>query len=138
MDIYLRKVFVLGLLLLLILSPMTLRAAEPVTENNPALEPADPTAGEDLGYGFGSVVASLLYSPLKVTYAGLGLFTGGLGYVLSAGRMDVADNIIYPAVTGDYVITPTHLKGGEPVIFIGDPGPEEPRPQELSSLAPLP
>ncbi|HWP60097.1 MAG TPA: hypothetical protein VNL14_19545 [Candidatus Acidoferrales bacterium] len=80
---------------------------------------------KELGYGVGAVVASVLYSPLKVTYAGLGLLTGGLGYVLTAGRTDVANNIIFPAVRGDYVITPSHLKGQEPVVFIGSPPPEQ-------------
>jgi hypothetical protein len=85
-----------------------------------------------MGYGFGSVVANLFYIPAKVTYAGLGLITGGLGYVLSGGRGDVANNIIYPAVRGTYVVTPNHLKGEQPVIFIGSPPPEEPQPQQTS------
>jgi hypothetical protein len=67
------------------------------------------------------VLASVVYSPVKLTYAGLGLLTGGLGYVLTAGRADVADSIIYPAVTGDYVVTPRHLKGEKSVIFVGAP-----------------
>lgn len=71
----------------------------------------------------GSVVASLFYSPLKVTYAGLGLVTGGLGFLLSAGQAEVADQIIYPAVSGNYIITPRHLKGEERVVFIGPPPP---------------
>jgi hypothetical protein len=87
-------------------------------------EPAAAAPGEGFGYGIGSVLASVIYSPLKVTYAGLGLMTGGLGYLLSAGRPDVANNIIYPAILGDYVITPGHLKGHEPVVFIGPPPPE--------------
>ncbi|TMA09167.1 MAG: hypothetical protein E6J89_13400 [Deltaproteobacteria bacterium] len=66
---------------------------------------------EEMGYGFGSVVANLFYMPAKIAYAGLGLMTGGLGYVLSAGRGDVANNIIYPSVRGTYVVTPAHLKG---------------------------
>jgi hypothetical protein len=82
---------------------------------------------KELGYGVGAVVASVFYSPLKITYAGLGLLTGGLGYVLTAGRSEVANGIIFPAVKGNYVITPNHLKGQEPVVFVG---PRPPEPEE--------
>ena len=105
-----------ALVFLLIFYPLVLTAAEaqPQQEAPPQL-----TAGEDLGYGFGSVLASLFYSPAKITYAGLGLLTGGLGYALTGGDPDVANKIIYPAIGGNYVITPTHLRGLEPVIFVG-------------------
>jgi hypothetical protein len=83
--------------------------------------PGQQPVGEELGYGFGTVLANVFYMPAKITYAGLGLLAGGLGYVLSAGRADVANNIIYPAVRGHYVITPSHLKGTEPVYFVGAP-----------------
>lgn len=86
-------------------SPATPAAEEPVTE--------------ELGYGVGAALASIFYIPAKVTYAGLGLLTGGLGYVFSGGRADVANNIIYPAVKGNYVVTPNHLKGTEPIYFVG-------------------
>ena len=87
-------------------------------------QPAEPALGEEVGYGFGSVLANVFYMPAKVTYAGLGLITGGLGFVFSAGRADVANNIIYPSVRGNYVVTPNHLKGTEPIYFVGAPPPE--------------
>jgi hypothetical protein len=79
---------------------------------------------EEAGYGVGAALASVFYIPAKVTYAGLGLITGGLGFVLSGGRADVANNIIYPAVRGNYVVTPNNLKGTEPIYFVGAPPPE--------------
>jgi len=98
---------------------------------NPA---ADQSVSEEAGYGVGAALASVFYIPAKVTYAGLGLLTGGLGYVLSGGRADVANNIIYPAVRGNYVVTPSHLKGAEPIYFVGAPPPEsEPRAEGPSS-----
>ena len=90
----------------------------------PTSQPAEPAVGEELGYGFGSVLANLFYMPAKITYAGLGLITGGLGFALTGGRADVANNIIYPSVRGDYVVTPSHLKGTEPIYFVGAPPPE--------------
>ena len=111
---------------LVALSPALVLAQEPA-EPAPAPSPEVATR-QNLGYGFGSVVASLFYSPVKVTYAGLGLLTGGVGYLLSAGSTDVANDIIFPAVKGDYVITPSHLKGEERVVFVGAPPPAEPAP----------
>jgi hypothetical protein len=96
---------------------------------------AEQPVGEEAGYGVGAALASVFYIPAKVTYAGLGLLTGGLGYVLSGGRADVANNIIYPAVRGNYVVTPSHLKGTEPIYFVGAPPPEtEPRADAPSSV----
>lgn len=94
-------------------------------------QPAEPGT-EELGYGFGSALASVFYIPAKVTYAGLGLLTGGLGYVLTGGRADVANNIIYPAVRGNYVVTPAHLKGTEPIYFVGA-APDAPQPETIAA-----
>jgi hypothetical protein len=116
------------------LAPVGLRAADQPEQQSPTKE-----VGTELGWGFGSVLANVFYMPTKVAYAGLGLLTGGLGYLLTAGRGDVANEIIYPAVKGTYVVTPSHLKGEQPVVFIGA-SPEEPQvqqPEQVSS-APLP
>ena len=100
----------------------------------PESQPAEPVT-EELGYGFGAALASVFYIPAKVTYAGLGLLTGGLGFVLTGGRADVANNIIYPSVRGNYVVTPSHLKGTEPIYFVG-PGPEAPQPETIAAKNP--
>jgi hypothetical protein len=97
----------------------------------PASAPAEPV-GQEAGYGVGAALASIFYIPAKVTYAGLGLLTGGLGFLLTGGRADVANNIIYPAVRGDYVVTPSNLKGTDPLYFVGAP-PAEPAPDTIAS-----
>lgn len=108
-------------------------AASPEGEPAPAPEGESSEMSQEeaqsIGYGLGSVFASAVYSPLKITYAGLGLITGGLGYVLSGGSRDVANNIIQPAVRGSYVITPTQLKGQKPVIFVASPPQPAGQPQ---------
>jgi hypothetical protein len=105
-------------------------------QQEPAPSPQEPTVAEDLGYGMGSVLASIFYSPAKVTYAGLGLITGGLGFVLTGGNKDVANQIIFPAVKGNYVVTPKHLQGIEPIYFVGPPPPlEEPLQPSSASLS---
>jgi len=122
------KGLALGLFIFVTASPLYSQTADTTHQ------PAQPAAGEDLGYGVGSVLANVFYMPAKITYAGLGLLTGGLGYVLTGGRADVANNIIYPAIGGNYVVTPNHLKGTEPIYFVGAPPPEP--NQSTQSLAP--
>jgi hypothetical protein len=121
-------------LAILLLFPLFLAAADSPSRGAVPVQD-DSTAGGELGYGVGSVLASIFYSPAKITYAGIGLLAGGLGYVVTAGRSDVANNIIYPAIGGDYVITPGHLKGKEPVAFIGPP-PAPDAPERQSAAPP--
>ncbi len=71
------------------------------------------------GLGVGSVLASLVYGPVKMTYATLGSLTGGFAYLLTGGRLDVPREIIQPAVRGDYVVTPEHLTFNQPLLFVG-------------------
>ena len=99
-------------------------------------QPVEPV-GQEAGYGVGAALASVFYIPAKVTYAGLGLLTGGLGYLLTGGRADVANNIIYPAVRGNYVVTPSNLKGTEPIYFVG-PGPDAPQPETIAAAPATP
>lgn len=73
----------------------------------------------DFGLGVGAVFVDLVYMPLKFVYATLGGLTGGLAYVLTAGRSDTATAIWRPSLGGTYVITPTMLRGDEPIHFSG-------------------
>ena len=121
MKTRLLKGLALGLFVAMTFSPVY---AQTAGSTNP---PAQTSPAEEVGYGVGSAVASFFYIPAKVTYAGLGLLTGGLGYLVTLGRADVANNIIYPAVGGNYVVTPSQLKGSEPLYFVGAPPPETPQ-----------
>ena len=118
------------LALALLTAPAVSMAGDQAEQQSPAKE-----VGTELGWGVGTVLANVFYMPTKVAYAGLGLLTGGLGYLLTAGRGDVANEIIYPAVKGTYVVTSSQLKGEQPVVFIG-PGPDDAAPQQVSNAAP--
>jgi len=72
--------------------------------------------GQTFSSGGGYVLAATIGQP------GAGLL-GGSGYVLSGGSAEVANNIIYPAVRGNYIVTPSNLKGTEPIYFVGAPPP---------------
>jgi hypothetical protein len=109
----LRAVSALFLIVALVASPVLSGRAEAQGQSSGSL------TAQEVGYGAGSFVASLFYTPVKLTYAMLGLVAGGLGYVVTAGRTDVTKNIIAPAVRGDYVVAPSHLRGERPLVFIG-------------------
>jgi hypothetical protein len=126
MKTQLLKGIVLASLVTVISAPLYAQTASPDTQA------AEEPVSEEMSYGVGAALASVFYIPAKVTYAGLGLLTGGIGYVLSGGRADVANNIIYPAVRGNYVVTPSHLKGTEPIYFVGAP-PDEPQPETYAA-----
>jgi hypothetical protein len=83
---------------------------------------ADNGANE-AGLGAASAVTSLVYGPVKIVYSLLGVVFGGIAYGLSGGDADVMSAVATPAIRGDYVITPTHLRGERPIEFFGqDPG----------------
>ena len=71
------------------------------------------------GWGALSALSSLVYSPVKVVYAVGGLVIGGFAWAFSAGDNDVMKAVITPAVLGDYVVTPEHLRGERPLEFLG-------------------
>ena len=71
------------------------------------------------GLGVGSAMATLVYAPVKLCYALGGLVIGGLAWGFSGGDNSVAGVVLTPSVLGDYVITPAHLRGEEPVEFFG-------------------
>jgi hypothetical protein len=83
----------------------------------PAFAAAD-TASE-AGIGVGAALCSLLYGPVKIVYATLGGVFGGLAWGLSGGDSDVLNAVVTPAARGDYVVTPSILRGERPLEFIG-------------------
>ena len=93
-------------------------------------------AGNEAGYGALAVLSSLAYAPVKLVYAGLGLIFAGGAYVLTGGDEETPRKLLQRSLRGDYIITPEHLRGERPVIFVGrDPVNEpsvldgEPRPE---------
>ncbi len=79
------------------------------------------------GWGALAAFGTLLYSPVKMTYATLGLVFGGMAWGLSGGDSAVINGVITPAVRGDYVLLPSHLRGEDQLEFLGRaPGYEDP------------
>jgi hypothetical protein len=73
----------------------------------------------DFGMGVGAVFTNIFYMPVKFVYATLGGITGGFAYVLTGFRFDIAKGIWVPSLGGTYVVTPSMLKGEDPIYFSG-------------------
>ena len=90
-----------------------------------ALSPAGALAEEEDGMGTSAAVgvasglATLIYAPLKLTYAAGGLLVGGLAWAFSGGDNSVVRVVLAPSVLGDYVVTPSQIRGEEPLEFFG-------------------
>jgi hypothetical protein len=67
----------------------------------------------------GSVLASAVYFPAKVLFAGAGAAASGVTYLATLGRPEPAHRIWRASVDGDYVVTPDMVQGDRPVHFIG-------------------
>ena len=74
---------------------------------------------DEVGVVSGAVGLSLLYTPVKLVYSTLGVVIGGFAYGLSAGDSDVAKAVLTPAVRGDYVVLPEHIRGERSLEMIG-------------------
>jgi hypothetical protein len=93
----------------------------------PAQAQAQESYGKQFGWGMAAIGANLFYIPGKLVYAALGGFTGSMGYLLSAGNFEAAQKIWSPTVGGTYVLTPSMLRGEEPIFFAGESHESPPR-----------
>ena len=84
-----------------------------------------------LGLQIAGGALSVIYTPLKVVYAGLGGFMGGLAYLLTAGNEQVAQSIWDASVNGTYWLTARHLQGEEAIYFKGESSRVDPANQPL-------
>ncbi|MFQ5415981.1 MAG: hypothetical protein ACE5FL_02920 [Myxococcota bacterium] len=78
--------------------------------------------GPDSGGGFagvGSILCTLVYSPLKMAYAVSGVVVGGLAWAWSFGNRRVTRPIFRSSLGGDYVVSPAHLRGERRLRFTG-------------------
>ena len=89
------------------------------------------------GMGVASALASIVYAPAKIAYATGGLLVGGLAYAFSGGDSEVAETVMTPALRGDYIVTPSQLKGEKKVEFFGRDPAYQPEPSDVAA-EPLP
>jgi hypothetical protein len=96
-------------------------SAAPVATQPVAAEGSKTSEDPSLGLHIASGALSILYTPFKIVYAGLGGFFGCLAYAVTAGNEQVAQSIWDASLRGTYWLTPEHLQGNEPVRFKGEP-----------------
>ena len=70
----------------------------------------------------GSLLCTLVYSPVKIVYAVSGLLVGSMAWAWSFGSERVSRPIYRAALKGDYVVLPEHLTGARKLEFRGHPG----------------
>jgi hypothetical protein len=73
----------------------------------------------EAGWGVLSVIANVGYMPAKTIYAAMGGLTGGLAYVCTGGSYETANHIWEMSLGGTYALTPSMLRGEEPIAFAG-------------------
>lgn len=74
---------------------------------------------ENAGIGLGTALVNVLYIPAKFTYATVGGLIGGFAWILSLGDTDTAMGVWEPTMGGSYVVTPSMLRGDDPIEFSG-------------------
>jgi hypothetical protein len=98
-------------------------AAQPRTTPAPQGEPQPQTAqqegtGQQVAYGAGSVLGTLVHSPVKASFCILGAISSGFAYPIAGSR--TAGNIVGSTCGGTWAITPDALKGKERGRFVGN------------------
>lgn len=104
---------------------LTEPVAEEVTSAPAVPAPVDAKNAEtsddsSLGLQIASGALSILYTPVKVVYAGVGGLFGGFVYLVTAGNERAAQSVWDASLKGTYLLTPDHLQGNEPVRFKGE------------------
>lgn len=84
---------------------------------------AEANFAEDAGMGTATVLANVVYMPVKVVYSALGGITGSFAYVLTGGNYSAAEKVWVPSMGGNYVLNPNQLRGQQPIYFSGQATP---------------
>ena len=84
------------------------------------------SAAQDVAYGTGSVLGTLVYAPFKATFCILGGITSGFTFPFAGA--DTAGKVATAGCGGTWAITPGVLKGQEHVRFVGGQSPPPAQP----------
>ena len=76
------------------------------------------SGGEQVAYNVGSVLGTLLYTPLKASLCFMGGAASTLVYVSSGAKAMRA--VARTSCNGTWVLTPDHLKGKAPINVLDD------------------
>ena len=76
-------------------------------------------SSDDTGIKVASWLLTVPYCAGKSAFAIAGSVVGGLGYAFSGGNSQTAQSIWTKSVYGTYILRPAHLRGEEPIHFLG-------------------
>jgi len=120
-----RKINFTPVVLIVAIALATPMAARAQSSNPPASTPQvqQPSSGgvdwNGVGIGAATLGANVLYIPAKFVYGILGGITGGAGWAVTGGNSQVSDTIWRSSLGGDYVLTPSMIRGDDPIHFSG-------------------
>jgi hypothetical protein len=77
---------------------------------------------KEASIGVGAALASMVWTPLKLTHAVVGIVAGGICFAVTGGDTEVWKRVQSRALSGDYVVTPRHLQGKQKLRFSGGGG----------------
>ena len=78
-------------------------------------------SSDDTGMKVASWALTVPYCAAKAAFAVAGSVVGGLGYAFSGGDTKAAESVWTTSVYGTYILRPAHLRGQEPIHFLGAP-----------------
>jgi hypothetical protein len=104
-----RKIVVALLIGLVLLGQSAVGWAQPNSRESGA---------QQVAYGAGSVLGTLVYAPVKASFCILGAVSSGFAFPIAGPK--TAGNIAGSTCKGTWAITPDALKGRERVKFVGD------------------
>lgn len=78
-------------------------------------------SSDDTGMQVASWLLTVPYCAGKSAFAVAGSVVGSLGYAFSGGNEKTAEAIWARTVYGTYILRPAHLRGEEPIHFLGKP-----------------
>ncbi len=94
---------------------------------------SDASSSDDTGVEVGSWLVTVPYCAAKTAYAVAGSVVGGLGYAFSGGNSKTAETIWTTSVYGTYILRPAHLRGEEPIHFLGKANDNQSEPVKRAS-----
>ena len=91
-------------------------------------------SSEDTGIQVASWLLTVPYCAGKSAFAIAGSVVGGLGYAFSGGNSETAQSIWTKTVYGTYILRPAHLRGEEPIQFLGKADGDHTEPMKRASV----
>jgi hypothetical protein len=92
------------------------------------------SSDDDTGMKVASWALTVPYCAAKAAFAVAGSVVGGLGYAFSGGDSKAAESVWTTSVYGTYILRPAHLRGEEPIHFLGKPEDRKGEPMKRASV----